>query len=367
MTINGVKGGIYLRSLYKVIFLFLIVVVAGIYINHLGEERNDIMLHSDEFETIEEAANLGASNLNSDIEPRPTEGISLLIGQHKTVLKEKFGVPNRIDPSSYGYDWWVYNDSFNEYMQVGVEEDYVVTVFVCGESINIEPFTIGQSLGDIYSTFLLEPEVGLQLENSSYRFELTEEDINVRPLIRLDNIFAQLYIDKFTGKLSSVRFVDGPTLIKQRSYELVYRGNLYNVPQPTDEQWELVENANEMQIFEITNILRERFNVPTLQWNDNVAQVAFGHSKDMHDEQYFSHESPQFGNLADRLERANIHYQVAGENIISAQYIDAPGAVASWLNSKSHRDTMLEGTFSHLGVGVYRNYYTQNFIKEWLD
>ncbi|MBR8644979.1 hypothetical protein KEH51_13740 [[Brevibacterium] frigoritolerans] len=34
-----------------------------------------------------------------------------------------------------------------------------------------------------------------------------------------------------------------------------------------------------------------------------------------------------------------------------------------WLNSKGHRDAMLNEEFTGLGVGVYKNYYTQNFIK----
>lgn len=43
----------------------------------------------------------------------------------------------------------------------------------------------------------------------------------------------------------------------------------------------------------------------------------------MFKEQYFSHESPKYGDLAKRLETAHVFYQLAGENI-AAQYLDGP-------------------------------------------
>jgi uncharacterized protein YkwD len=83
----------------------------------------------------------------------------------------------------------------------------------------------------------------------------------------------------------------------------------------------------------------------------------------MSDNNDFSHTSKKFGSLSDRLEAANVAYKSAGENI-AANYPDGPAVAEGWLNSKGHRESLLNAEFTHLGVGVYQKYYTQNFIRK---
>lgn len=40
----------------------------------------------------------------------------------------------------------------------------------------------------------------------------------------------------------------------------------------------------------------------------------------------------------------------------------AQPAVEGWLNSKGHRENLLDGSYTYMGAGTYRKYYTQNFI-----
>ena len=93
--------------------------------------------------------------------------------------------------------------------------------------------------------------------------------------------------------------------------------------------------------------------------------MARKHSEDMALENYFSHESPVTGNLADRLKEAGIEHRKAGENI-AFNYVDAIEAVHGWLNSPAHRDVLLDKDFTHLGTGAYGKYYTQDFIRAQL-
>ena len=93
-----------------------------------------------------------------------------------------------------------------------------------------------------------------------------------------------------------------------------------------------------------------------------LAEVARKHSEDMALENYFSHESPVTGNLADRLKEAGIEHRKAGENI-AFNYVDAIEAVHGWLNSPAHRDVLLDKDFTHLGTGAYGKYYTQVLIR----
>ena len=185
----------------------------------------------------------------------------------------------------------------------------------------------------------------------------------MRPLIELGDIHVQLYLDKFSGTVSSVRFLDDSTLLKQQPYELTYHGSLVSVKELTEEEWTNVRAGNERQIFDIANIMRSRFDLKPLDWNDSIAKIAYLNSQEMKGTQEEMQVSETKGDLADRLKAGNIQYSAAGENI-AANYVDAAAVMEGWLNSEGHRETMLSEEFTDLGVGVYKKYYTQNFIAK---
>ncbi|XJZ28378.1 CAP domain-containing protein [Bacillota bacterium Lsc_1132] len=292
------------------------------------------------------------------------EGLSLLIGKDVQALEKELGKPQRVDPSIYGYEWYIYNLNDRSYAQVGVENNRVVTVYAIGQDLDVAPFEIGQPVEEIFNTHYIDANIDIKLNGNTYRFELNDTDLNLRPLIQLGDIYAQLYIDKFTGTLSSVRFLDAETIIKQRPYGLVYRGQLIEPQKPSESLWRSVEVGEEKEIFDLTNVLRIRHDLKPLKWDEKTAQVAYEHSKDMAINDDFSHTSKKFGSLSDRLKTAKVVFQTAGENI-AANYSDGPAVVEGWLNSKSHRDSLLNKDFTYLGVGVYQKYYTQNFIQKW--
>jgi uncharacterized protein YkwD len=180
----------------------------------------------------------------------------------------------------------------------------------------------------------------------------------------MGDVYVQLYFDDFEKTLSSIRYLNAETLIKQRPYELVYRGPLLDPKELSAKEWSLVEEGTEKQIIDFTNIIRNRFNLPPVEWDEETATVAYLHSKDMREANYFSHTSPTTGSLSDRLISGNVPFSYAGENI-AAQYVDGVASVEGWLNSEGHRKTLLNERFTHLGVGVNEKYYTQNFIETW--
>ncbi|MFS0823737.1 CAP domain-containing protein [Bacillus sp. 1P02SD] len=291
-------------------------------------------------------------------------GLFSFIGMDSTQIKEKLGEPHRIDRSSYDYEWWVYNTNSQNYIQVGIENGRVVTVFGTGNDVLVEPFAIGQSVSEIQSKGLIKPKISLNVDKNPYRFELTDKEMEVRPLIAMGNVYVQLYVDTFTDKISSIRFLDGRTLIKLRPYELAYRGELLSAKEITPAEWKEIEQGNKAQILDITNVIRIRHGIKPLKSDEQLAEVAYLHSKDMRANQYFDHVSPTKGGLADRLEDGEVRYQLAGENI-AAKYVDGIAAVEGWLNSEGHRETLLNEEYNYLGVGVYEKYYTQNFIQAW--
>lgn len=294
-------------------------------------------------------------------EPKATAGVAVLIGRPAQEAEKQFGAPDRIDPSAYGYDWWVYSRRPESYFQIGVLGGKIVTALVGGEKVNVEPFAIGQRLQTIFQTMPVLSNIKITLNSGTYRFELSEQDYSSRPVVKVGEVYAQLYIDRFTGRVAAVRLMDAETFVKLRPYELVYRGRLPAATPLSEKEQRQVDAANAKQIFDWTNLIRRRHELPPLVWDSKAAMAAAKHSQDMHDHQFFSHESPQYGDLSKRLGALGVSFQLAGENI-AAHQVDGVEATVGWLNSQKHREIMLNAEFTHLGVGVYADYYTQNFL-----
>jgi uncharacterized protein YkwD len=335
---------------------------------------DNLILNEDNIATFDSVAELEGEPfiVNGNFEPTDTkpnylqeEGVHSLIGQSVEEVMAKYGDPNRIDLSSYDYEWWIYLDAYKEgYLQVGIEKGVVVMVYCIGENLPTAPFEIGKTYQELNSIFKFQNQVPLKVKNNFYEFRLTKEDLESRPIIEVDGVYIQLYFDTFTSKLSSIRYLDAITLIKHRPYSIVYRGELIEPEEISAKEWRKVEKGSALQIFHITNQIRKRHHLHELVWDEETSHVAFLHSEDMENNEYFSHTSPSFGELKDRLKKENILFQLAGENI-AAKYVDAIAAVEGWLNSEGHRVNLLHEEFTHLGVGVYERYYTQNFITPW--
>lgn len=346
----------------RIVVVIIVLLSIGFYFNvtdRSGEE-SILMENGDNSPKVD---NELSQEAQSNTLPVPKEGLGKLMGANVEELKKIYGEPARIDPSSYEYEWWIYNKDESTYFQVGVLDEKVITIYVLGEKADVSPYQIGQKVGDIYVNTPIETNISFDYNHSSYRFELSEDEINNRPLIQIGDFFAQLYIDKFTGTLSSIRYMDAKTLLHLRPYELVYRGELLDVETMPDDT-EAIEKGTEKQIFDMTNVLRKRFGLNTVEWDEPTSIVAMGHSVDMYTSETFSHTSDKYGDLEDRLAAGSVFYQIAGENI-AAGYTDAPAVIEGWLNSKGHRECLLNENFTHLGIGVYQKYYTQNFIEKW--
>ena len=275
-----------------------------------------------------------------------------LMGKDTDQLTSEVGDPDRKDKSAYGYNWWVYTDGETEYAQFGVKDDKVETIYATGEDMSTDPLEIGASYEEIDDGFDFEEEVTYHDGFEFYKFLLNEDNLETAPLIKLsDDVFVQCYFDTFTNELSSIRILTGETLLKQRIYEMEYRGKLPEESNFSDEEWKEIEKGMEKQIYDLTNVYRHRFDKAPLKKDKKVQEVAYLHSKDMYDNNYFSHYTQNGDGLKERLGEKSIYYTTAGENI-AAQHTDAPAAMEGWLNSEGHREALLNDEYSHIGVGV---------------
>ncbi|MBB4824050.1 uncharacterized protein YkwD [Sporosarcina luteola] len=301
-------------------------------------------------------------DLNSQVvgTERPDQGLSVLVGQSTATLLKKYGDPDRIEPSAYGYDWWIYGNELH--FMAGVSGDLVNQVFSSDHLANVLPFSIGQDVNEVYRSTIIESEVDVQLGSNLYMFSLKSEDIANRALVKFMGLYAQIYVDEEDGIIEGIRFIDPETLVIHQPYDMEYSGEMIRVQPPSAAMQIEVDRAMERQVFELTNEYRKNHGLTELKNDYWLGILAREHSKDMALENYFSNESPSTGTLGDRLKSSDISHRKAGENI-AFNYVDAIEAVHGWLNSSAHRQVLLGEDFTHLGTGVYGKYYTQDFIQ----
>lgn len=291
---------------------------------------------------------------------RPESGLSIFVGKPSEKLVNAMGEPDRIEPSAYGYDWWIYSSDVR--MMAGVGEGIVNQVFSADTGSDLSPIVVGQNINEVFRFSIIESEVNVVLNENIYTFTLNSQDLKDRILLKYENLYAQVYVDSEDEIIEGVRFIDPKTLVIHQPYDMEFMGELVTANRPSSTVQMEVDRSMERQIFELTNSYRERHGVGLLNNDYWLSLLAQNHSKDMAIENYFSHESPSAGNLSERLKSFEIEHKKAGENI-AANYVDAIEAVHGWLNSPAHRSVLLDPEATDIGTGAYGKYYTQVLVK----
>ncbi|MFC3885180.1 CAP domain-containing protein [Bacillus songklensis] len=122
----------------------------------------------------------------------------------------------------------------------------------------------------------------------------------------------------------------------------------------------------EKQVANLVNQERQKAGLKPLQLDTKLSDVAREKSRDMMNKGYFDHQSPTYGSPFDMMKQFGITYRAAGENIAKGQ--QTPQEVMNaWMNSEGHRANILNGSFTHIGVGFVKDsqgttYWTQMFI-----
>ncbi len=110
----------------------------------------------------------------------------------------------------------------------------------------------------------------------------------------------------------------------------------------------------------LLNDRRKKHGVRSLDGNGRLDEAAARHSRDMEQQNYFSHTSRNGDNLVARVRRtgylAGSNDWTLGENIAWGTDSRAKPRriVKSWMKSPGHRANILRGSFGDVGVGVAR-------------
>ena len=99
-----------------------------------------------------------------------------------------------------------------------------------------------------------------------------------------------------------------------------------------------------------------------LTLDSRLSAAAYAHSRDMADNNYFSHTGRNGSQPWDRARAAGYDGSSYGENI-AAGYASAETVMNGWMNSSGHRANILRCGYEHMGLGFEAsgNHWTQLF------
>ena len=117
------------------------------------------------------------------------------------------------------------------------------------------------------------------------------------------------------------------------------------------------------ELHRLVNAHRRDAGCGELRWHEDAARVAEAHSADMSRRDYFDHVTPEGTALSRRLLMAGVtwHGSVAENLALAAQ---GPETVIDlWVDSPPHRAILEECSFTHHGLGLFEDRWTQVLIE----
>lgn len=116
---------------------------------------------------------------------------------------------------------------------------------------------------------------------------------------------------------------------------------------------ELKLSEDEQAVLDATNAERKTANLPPLTADKKLMEAARGHAANMAKQDKLDHTLDDQG-ADERVKAAGYAYSRLGENIAWNQPTPKD-AVAGWMESKGHKENLLNDQFTQIGVAVAKN------------
>lgn len=114
------------------------------------------------------------------------------------------------------------------------------------------------------------------------------------------------------------------------------------------------------QVLELINQARTENGLNPLLWNESLEESAKTRAKEIVNT--FDHTRPDGQSFVTTI---STNYSTAGENIAAGQP-SAQDVVTSWLNSKGHRENILNPKFNQIGVALYFDSNSE-YLYHWVQ
>jgi len=110
-------------------------------------------------------------------------------------------------------------------------------------------------------------------------------------------------------------------------------------------------NISVDQILSLTNSNRQASGLVNLSFNATLAESARQKANDMFADNYWAHNAPDGTTPWYFFKNAGYNYLYAGENL-ARDFGDSDGVVRAWMDSPTHRDNIMSGRYTEIGIAV---------------
>lgn len=124
---------------------------------------------------------------------------------------------------------------------------------------------------------------------------------------------------------------------------------------------EAASSGAQRTLFDALNRERKAQGLPSLKWNEALANAAQQHAAAMARQGVVSHTLPGEPSLASRAIKAGVHFSWISENVV--QSASAEGAHEQFIKSPNHRANILDSDMNSVGIGVAER-HGQLFVVE---
>ena len=124
----------------------------------------------------------------------------------------------------------------------------------------------------------------------------------------------------------------------------------------------------EAQALAALNRIRADHHLQALKPLPALREAAREHSRHMLSAGQLSHQGAGGAQLPARLAETGLQYRMLGENVAMNHNQPDPvkAAVSGWMKSEGHRANILNGQFTHTGIGIVGDAGTYSFTQIFL-
>ncbi|WRP04741.1 CAP domain-containing protein [Rossellomorea aquimaris] len=276
---------------------------------------------------------------------------NIVMGDSKDKLEQELGEAKRQSTNEYGVSWNAYHENYRNFLMISYDENNQVNGLYTNQDLLSSSSGIEMGI----SKEVVQNELGEPLSNIRKGLTLYQLQNNgEQEVYQVDGSYVTVFYDKHENDtVTAIQIIDESLEANKK--------NFYSEASP-----ELKEGF-EFQLFDLTNATRVEKGLNALSWDDQVRDTARKHSLDMAEQNYFSHTNLEGESPFDRMEEDQVAFRTAGENLAYGQ-LSSIFAHEGLMNSKGHRENILQPHYEHLGVGVAFNgkaqpYFTENFFS----
>ncbi|MGG4168179.1 CAP domain-containing protein [Rossellomorea vietnamensis] len=274
------------------------------------------------------------------------------IGDSKESVESEVGEAKRKSSNEYGVSWYAYHENYRNFLMVSYDQNQHVNGLFTNQDLLSSDSGIKMGVSkEVVQNELGEPLTNIRKGLTLYQLQNNGE----QDVYQIDGSYVTIFYDKHEDDtVTAIQIIDGNLEANKK--------NFY-----TKGSSELKEGF-EFQLFDLTNAIRVEKGLNVLSWDSLVRDTARKHSLDMAEQDYFSHTNLDGQSPFDRMEEDQVAFRTAGENLAYGQ-LSSIFAHEGLMNSKGHRDNILQPHYEHLGIGVAFNeksqpYYTENFYSD---